>query len=217
MGAGAMAAAALVRAALPGPQPAIGLAQHSRALEDGQVGGHRLQHLGRQGAVIEGIPEAGAALPQLFVIIAPEVIDRRDVTEAGEIPGLVMAGAVIVGAGGRFPGFLPEAQVGAGDMPGQPQGDGPGRARLQGEGQVKAPARAGDLVGGIRRGGGSGSRLDVFPGQGQRVPPAAAEPAAVDCHRRVIHRGQERSALPGVLGRALTAQDEAARGLQHPQ
>ena len=65
--AGAVAAAPAVPAALPAPEAPVRLAHHGRGLQDREVGGHRLDDLGREGLVVEAVREAGGLLAQLGV------------------------------------------------------------------------------------------------------------------------------------------------------
>ena len=120
--AGAVAAARVVAAAFPAPQPAVGLAHHRRRLQDRQVRGHRFDDLGRQGGVVEAIAEAAGLLPQFVVMVAPVERHAVDVREPPGIPRAVFAGLVRLGLEARE--VFADAQVGLPDKPRQPQHDG---------------------------------------------------------------------------------------------
>ena len=100
-----------VAAAFPAPEPAVRLAQHGGRLENGQVGGHRLDDLGRQRRVVEAVREAGGLLaqrgvarpPRLRRLLDPRVALRVPGTVAALAHGLVVLRIVSDAAGGSTP------------------------------------------------------------------------------------------------------------------
>ena len=119
VGAAPVAAAPVVVAAFPGPEPPVGLAQHGRRLEDREVGRHRLDHLGRQRAVVEALAEAGRPLTQAVVLGAPVVGDLLDRLEALGVPRPIRR----LRRAGRGLGILPRPQMARADVPREPERD----------------------------------------------------------------------------------------------
>ena len=64
VGAGAVAAARVVAAAFPAPEPAVGLAQDGGRFEDREVGGDGFDDFRRQRGVVEAVAEASAVRAQ---------------------------------------------------------------------------------------------------------------------------------------------------------
>ena len=73
------------------PQPAVGLAQHRGRLEDGEVGGHGLDHFRRQRAVVEAVAETLGFAAQCVVLLAPVGGHLVDVGESAGVPGAIGA------------------------------------------------------------------------------------------------------------------------------
>ena len=88
---GAGTTAGTITAAFPSPQPAILLAQHRGGLQDGEIGGHRVDHLGWQRGIVEAIAEPLTRLTQLIVVVMPIRCHFANVVELPRVPGPIRA------------------------------------------------------------------------------------------------------------------------------
>ena len=204
------AAAKAVFAAFPGPQPAVGLAEHRGRLEDREVGRHGLDHFRRQRAVVEAIAEALRFYTQGVVLLPPVGGQFLDAGKAARIPGPMRTLFRHCAWLRRRLAFV---QVRLAGVPGQAEHDCRRLARGDRQGHEKRGAgrRAAFTD---RRAIEAGPFGHVFPGHGQGIEPAAAEPGAINTGGPVAHRGRDCQFFPGSRLSAATPESEAAgRGL----
>ncbi len=198
-------AARVVSAALPGPEAAVRLTHDRRRLEDRQVGRDRLQDLGREGLVVEALREAGSPLAQLGVVRPPVLGRLLDARKARRVPGPVAA----LGHGLVVLGVLPDAQRARSHVPRELHHDQLRGTRREVERHEHAGTGRGTALG-DGRSVVAGTLLDVAPGEGQVVEPAAAEPGVIDPGNGVARPHAERSLLPRLLLGSAGPEDEAA-------
>ena len=176
------AAAGVVVAPFPGPQPAVGLAEHGGRLEDREIGRHGLDHFRRQRAVVEAVAEA----PRL------RRAARRTAAASGRsLPRCRRSGPHTRGDTG--PGSIVSPGFGGGVLP--------SRRFVRPAYQARRSTTVADLPAAIVKGtksvapgegppswtGGRSKQAPVghvFPGHGQGIEPAAAEPGAIDAGGR---------------------------------
>ncbi len=209
---GAVAATVRLAAALPTPEPPVGLALDRRGLQDGEVRGNGLDDLIGKRGIVEALGEGRGPAAQVGVMTVPVGGDRINVVKGARIPGGVGPAA---GAASRIVSVvLADAQIGTRDVPGQPHDHRPLLPGIQAQRHVEAAA-------GARRPLGDGwtledlAGLDRLPDHGQSIEPAAAEPGAVDADLGIVHRGAEGALLPGPLLTSRLPEGESALSLEH--
>ena len=197
MGTATGATARIVGAALPAPQLPVGLAHGGGAFEDRQVGGYSLDHFGWQVVVVKAIAEFLGLFAQGCVMVFPVCSQFVHIFEPGCIPGDVIAFCGFLRT--AFHLFVPDvdSEIALGHIPAQHQPDSFLFFRSQVNRNIQAGSRAGRTLG-HRRMFRHRAVYDVFPGDGQRIPPAPSEPAEVGFYTRIVAGGTEITLPPGL-------------------
>ncbi len=206
MGAGAGTTSGVVATPFPTPEPTVRLPEHRRRFQDGQVGGHRLDHLRRQGRIVETVAETLGPEAQIVVVVPPMTRDLMDVGKTFRVPRLMR-----IGWRGDAVRILAEAQIRPGHMPGQSQ-----RHRVRGAGgkpdrhEHRCAGRSAAF--GHRRTFLAHAVSDVIPGHCQRIPPSAPKPGMIDLRVGLGDRSREGALLPGLVLSRSAPENESARG-----
>src|ERR1035437_8834366 len=190
----ALAAATIVTTTFPPPQPAIGLTQYGRRLQNRQVRGNGFGDFGRQSGIVKTIAEPLRLFAEFIVMLAPEICHFAKVCKPSGIPWFVIIILPTLVASLAV-WMAANAEICLADIPGKAQHD---RFRCpwsQCERHKQTSSRRRFALS-DRRILVAFSLLNIFPRHGQRVKPAASKPCMIHLHLRIIHRGGKSTFFP---------------------